>query len=271
MSSSNADLPDPLEESPDTTGPSADDLLAQMADEEIDRLLDEAELERPPVVSKDEPAVAAATPVEQAATAEEAQPAAAARPAVDPVASRAAAHALDEETAAAIDDLLEKNAVAEAAAEAAGAAQATPAPQSRASVVHESKSAEVARRLDDLFMAPSESEPPAPTTAAAAAKAARTAAPVDPADQTGALERQVLTAEVLSAADGALETAEPKTAAADDEEDQRLPWYLRPLEWINAPVARCSQSARDLIGKAAIMTLVNALLVLIYVLFIRRH
>src|SRR5437763_393337 len=41
------DLPDPLQNSARLAGPSADDLLAQLAGEEIDRLLAEADVERP--------------------------------------------------------------------------------------------------------------------------------------------------------------------------------------------------------------------------------
>src|SRR6185436_14775033 len=41
------DLPDPLHNSPPAPGPGVDDLLAQLAGEEIDRLLAEADVERP--------------------------------------------------------------------------------------------------------------------------------------------------------------------------------------------------------------------------------
>src|SRR5947208_16183237 len=41
------DLPDPLQNQSTAGGPSADDLLAQLAVEEVDRLLAEAEVERP--------------------------------------------------------------------------------------------------------------------------------------------------------------------------------------------------------------------------------
>jgi len=41
------DLPDPLHNPEPAPGPSADDLLAQLAGEEIDRLLAEADVERP--------------------------------------------------------------------------------------------------------------------------------------------------------------------------------------------------------------------------------
>ena len=44
----------------------------------------------------------------------------------------------------------------------------------------------------------------------------------------------------------------------------------RLLELINAPASAVPDAARDLLGKAAILTLVNAIAVLVYVLFIRR-
>ena len=46
---------------------------------------------------------------------------------------------------------------------------------------------------------------------------------------------------------------------------------LRFLNWINSPINSCSDQTRELIGKIAIITTVNALSVLAYVLFFRRH
>jgi hypothetical protein len=42
------------------------------------------------------------------------------------------------------------------------------------------------------------------------------------------------------------------------------------LEWLNAPLAASSPSVRDLIGKAAIITLFNAAAILVYVMLFRR-
>src|SRR5258706_162577 len=47
MGQATIDLPDPSHHSTPAAGPSADDLLAQLAGEEIDRLLAEADVERP--------------------------------------------------------------------------------------------------------------------------------------------------------------------------------------------------------------------------------
>jgi hypothetical protein len=50
-----------------------------------------------------------------------------------------------------------------------------------------------------------------------------------------------------------------------------LPGYLRPLSWISTPLDACPSVVRRIVGVAAIVTLVNALAVLTYVLMIRRH
>ena len=50
---------------------------------------------------------------------------------------------------------------------------------------------------------------------------------------------------------------------------ERVPLFVRLLEWINAPFDALPDSARDAIGKVAVMTLVNAVAILIYVLFFR--
>jgi hypothetical protein len=52
---------------------------------------------------------------------------------------------------------------------------------------------------------------------------------------------------------------------------RRLPLFLRPLEWLSAPLDPWPDQIRDLIGKVGLMTLVNALAVLAYVLIFRHH
>ena len=61
-------------------------------------------------------------------------------------------------------------------------------------------------------------------------------------------------------------------AVADVQtEDAPLPAYLKPLEWLNAPLGFLPESARELVGKVALLTFFNALAVLIYVLVFRKH
>jgi hypothetical protein len=59
-------------------------------------------------------------------------------------------------------------------------------------------------------------------------------------------------------------------AGAEVESDDSEPLLVRLLEWLNAPLDGLSDGARAAIGKAAIVTMVNALGVLVYVLIFRR-
>ena len=102
--------------------------------------------------------------------------------------------------------------------------------------------------------------------------------------ETSAAERSALGAPPpagpQAAAAGPAATAEKSPAvlsydaggeAGEPDQSDDLPVYLRPLEWINAPLAACSEPVRDAVGKVAIITLVNAVAVLIYViLFMHR-
>jgi hypothetical protein len=66
----------------------------------------------------------------------------------------------------------------------------------------------------------------------------------------------------------------PKTIPVDDAEAQdpdHLPIYLKPLVWINAPLDACPPVIRPMLGKVGIVTLLNALAVLTYVIFFRKH
>jgi hypothetical protein len=58
--------------------------------------------------------------------------------------------------------------------------------------------------------------------------------------------------------------------AVEDDEPASLPLLLRPLEWLSSPLENLSPAARDLLGKAAIVTLVNSAAVIAYVLWFRR-
>ena len=48
------------------------------------------------------------------------------------------------------------------------------------------------------------------------------------------------------------------------------PLWMLPLVWLNAPLSGASQGVRQTIGKAAVLTFLNAAAVLIYVLTLRR-
>ena len=62
--------------------------------------------------------------------------------------------------------------------------------------------------------------------------------------------------------------AEPASAARPA--GKRQPVLIRALELLNAPFNFVNDAARELMGKVAILTLVNALLILVYVVFIRK-
>jgi hypothetical protein len=53
--------------------------------------------------------------------------------------------------------------------------------------------------------------------------------------------------------------------------EEKLPVYLKPLEWINAPFAFLPDRARDLLGTIGIVMLMNAAAILAYVRFLRKH
>ena len=195
--------PDPLDESATvtttTTIASADDLLAQLAGEEIDRLLAESEAER--------------------ATAEE----------------RAG------------------GSVASAVAPGLRTAQPDQRDEKVSSVEPVAMSGPTT--APSALQVPTPSEPPAPAVASDSAF-----------DANGVAERAALIEEAPA----------PVTGIAHDERRMvsevggPLPIYLRPLEWLNAPLASCPEGLRETLGKVAIVTLVNAIAVLAYVLLVRR-
>jgi hypothetical protein len=231
-----------------------DDLLAQLAGEEIDRLLAEAEVERPAkaVEVVVEPPAEFAEPEVSVAEVSTAEKAALAPSGDDP-------EQLKSEPDA-----------------------PTPAkPFAEADV--EALDARVAKELDTLFTELN-TEKPAATPVVAAAPAVAPAAPVapemvaaveaaipavpaDPVAHAQALERQVLGQTLMDALGGA-ETAEGPRGRLKSINF----WFLlKPLEWLNAPLSACSDTFRESLGKVAIMTLVNALAILLYVLFLRKH
>jgi hypothetical protein len=65
--------------------------------------------------------------------------------------------------------------------------------------------------------------------------------------------------------------APPPAAVKPDDYDRPLPIFLKPLEWISAPLDTCHPAIRSMVGKAGLVTLVNAIAVLAYLFFTRRH
>jgi hypothetical protein len=251
------DLPDPLNNTAPAASPGVDDLLAQLAGEEIDRLLAEADVERPvqPAVMIIPPGVISASeaPVEVHADAPK---------------EGLAPSAADPERL-----------------QAAPERSKPPTPSHETDV--EELDARVAKELNNLFTELDTEKPPAvaqpvasptaapiaaPAPAVAAQTVAEAAAAVaalaaDPVAQAQELEKQVLGQNLLEALGGP-EEAEP---AKSRIKSINFWFLLKPLEWLNAPLSACSDTVRESLGKVAIMTLINALAILLYVAFLRKH
>ena len=61
------------------------------------------------------------------------------------------------------------------------------------------------------------------------------------------------------------------SAVVNQVELDHTPILVRILELINAPFAACPDAVRDVLGKFAILTLMNSLGVLLYVVLFRKH
>ena len=234
MGQATVDLPDPLEPPP-VSAASTDDLLAQLAGEEIDRLLAEDESGRPTASPGAEkpPATGDVSPATSLTPGEAAE---------SPVDSAAAPPpAAAPSTAASLNQLF-------AELDASGALKEPVA----AAPIAEIESASKRTAL-----------PPA---------AASPATDLMEDDATLAAERGALdVSEPLAQAAQASVPAEVPTDAPADDAPPLEPLYVRVLEMINAPLAACSDDVRAAVGKIAIITAVNATAVLVYVFFFRHH
>ena len=276
------DLPDPLDMPPPASMSGTDDLLAQLAGDEIDRLLAETDTERP----------APAAP-------EGAAPAPAAADATSPKSELAN----DNTAASPVAQVSAEPASAEAVPQTAHAPTSAPpsAPPATANAgVLEDDLDSLLSELNQAGSAPSVAPPSsgadADSSTAAAAKpkslveqvpevlahfgAAAAATPSAPESADGLMstaERDALNLSNLSDETAAAEQQDAAAAAvaATDaaESNVQTSRALRPavrvLEWVNAPLSFVPDAARDTLGKVAILTLVNSLAVLIYVLFVR--
>jgi len=267
MARTAVDLPDPQPTPADGAATNnADDLLAQLAGEEVDRLLSEAdgaaETAGPVEINRDRAAAKGGkgegeasldtlfgdlNEAEQSALAEGEQPsksdtpekpkAVQTRAKAEPAAARpeSGADALaaemeedDRAHAAAVRRM--KGGSAAAAAEAAVAMPEVPTPLKSAGAVEEQ------RESDDA-------EEEGPTAEVEAAM------PFD--DPSGRGEQGVMIDEV--------------------ELDAPTPLLVILLEWLNAPLAGLPDGVRRAIGTVALVTTVNAIGVIAYVLLFRRH
>ena len=251
MGQATVDLPDPMQPAP-MTAMSPDDLLAQLAGDEIDRLLAEVESETPP---DEQPVRAPIIPLPSFS--DPPTPESGAAPA-EPAGLSTQAAEVDAAVNAQLDDLFAQLALE--GPEIPGALSTADGPAPTVPQLPEmpgdaSPAAAVAARDVDS----TESEPSAAATDSELA--ARAAADTD--GDTSAAERNALADTQMN--EVAAEIQAELIAAPS------LPAYLRPLEWLNAPLAAFPDPVRDLVGKIAILTTANAVSILVYVFFFRRH
>jgi len=236
MGQAAVDLPDPLAAAP-VSSASTDDLLAQLAGEEIERLL--AEADEPPASSK--PAVVA--PINQSAP---------------PVASPT-----QNAGASTLSSLLEPptNTPTKIAAPAFKGAQSSPSPEAE---------------LSTLFL---EIENSAPTPSAQPASSSKPApSELDSAPSAADALAQEMLEDAATSPSGRAAFSSTATASAsshasapahETSEGESLPFRI--LGWLNRPLDPYPDHVRDLVGKIAIVTIVNAAAVLAYVLIFRGH
>ncbi len=233
------DLPDPLDETAIPDGPAAgnDDLLSQLASDEIDRLLAEDADESAPPTS-------ATSTADQDAAGDPHSP-------VDPAAASSSPQTAQAHQAAS------------PIAEPAGDASVEPAAASQ-----EFNAADLDATLAAAVHLKSEDLNDVDFTQASVQSVS------DDPDFPGGTEDTDAAARAMLAADEfhAVAVDDGDSNPFFDEDDNSpVPWPLRPLVWLNAPLNLLPDPLRNATGKVALITLFNALGVLAYVLIFRNH
>lgn len=249
MGKAAVDLPDPLQSPPDVGKPltSTDDLLSQLAGDEIDRLLAEVEVQQP------EPGrvagVAESKPAGQGAGAI----ALPAEPVADAPQAPGVVFPVEPAPASAPSATDPAEAITEDAPDASALADRP----------------DVTAELDAFFKSAVETPAERLTGGDTGGGDGRHG----DLRETSHAERFGLQEPVAAPpAANSSATTSPDSSTANNpaDADAPLPAYLRPLEWINAPLVSCPATLRDIIGKAAIITLVNAAAVIAYVVLFRK-
>lgn len=272
------DLPDPLESVASQPLGNADDLLAQLAGEEVDRLLAEADAEGRQQPKPGEARRAADVPADLAAAVTAPPPEAAVQDQLDALFSEITTESPTSELPADFEP--PADAAPTAAAKREPVAPIAPVPFSpiTSELPDDIDANEVmAAILGDVGsitpapMALPPVEPQAILTTPAPAPTPASSGAIVPARfaelETSPAERQGLA--VPNPADELPGPGELELLSAPVEDDMPLPAYLKPLEWINAPLDMLPSTFRDVLGQIAILTLVNAIAVLIYVFVFR--
>lgn len=222
---------------------STDDLLSQLAGDEIDRLLAEAEGEKP--VSS--PALAETTPP---APVNEAVVESAPQTLTEVAAPQSVA--ADQPVASTVDSELAPTAIRDDAA--------------------------VNAELDELFKelnadagdasASAASFDAVPESAQSDAELPNAVDPLQAAGNTSVSETDLATSKQEHAA--LTDSLHDEDDEAADAGSTSTPVYLKPLEWLNMPMQLVPEASRDLVGKVAIISFMNAVSVLAYLLIFRR-
>jgi hypothetical protein len=235
MGQAAVDLPDATEKAPAPLT-SADDLLSQLAGAEIDRMLAAAEEKEP-----------AATDVPSAEA-----PAAEAREATQPA---------KDAYSAEVDQLFKQLNTAPLELPSQEDAKTGAAP------VDESP-------VEPLAAAAQTVAPPAPeSNLQDAARAPEPAAATHLDPPVAAASTPALAPELQAAPPPQPEpitVAQAIESAVQEVKSQRASRLVQLLELINLPLERCPDAIRDLVGKLAILTFMNALGVLLYVALFKR-
>lgn len=134
--------------------------------------------------------------------------------------------------------------------------------------------ASLTNQLDALFCELKQEESNKPAQGAAEV-------PSEPAERTAVLEaagfesKPQATAAEAFAKDperaAVLDAAGFDSGTSDHDSDEPPPFYVKILRLINAPVLRQPEFVRQAIGRAAVVTLINSMLVIGYVLIFRKH
>jgi hypothetical protein len=241
-----ADLPNPLDAPPPANIAGTDDLLSQLAGDEIDRLLSEAEDGTPGenLISNNTSVAEATPPVEPVAA--PAPVPTASVPETAPVVSEEKPQTVDAPSAPAISP------------DAATPTTATTSLTDQVPAVLAQFGGAVT---------------PSDATDSVMSAAERDALGLSQlAEETAAAELQdaaaAAAAKEAPAPAPAAEVIEPPAAPA--EVPKAVEPIIRVLEAINSPLSFIPDSIRDALGKVAIVTIVNSVAVLVYVLFFRR-
>lgn len=244
------DLPDPMQSPAAAAAASADDLLSQLASEEIDRLLAESDEEVGAPFGE-----ASAAPVAESPA--------------PPIAESPAPPAAEQEPAS-LDTILTEAASSPAPSVSSAppaisetSSIATPSLSSPASAAESAQAASADAGISAAIAALDAGEVDAKTLDASLA-----AQPAVASDAVHAAVNEIET--TLEERSGLTDSAAGDISLNADD-DTPIPAYLKPLVWLNAPMMLLPESIRDAMGKVAILTLFNAVAIFAYVLLFRGH